>query len=119
MSSRSGSTSDAWLLRDGEVLAALEVADSFGSRLRGLLGRDTIDGALLLRPARSVHTLGMRFPIDVAFCDADLAVIDTVTMGRHRLGRPRLRARCVIEARAGAFERWRLSPGDRLEVKGY
>ena len=106
-----------WLLRDGEVLATLEVAERFESRLKGLLGRDGFEGALLLRPARSVHTFGMRFPIDVAFCDRDLTVVDTVCMGRHRLGRPRLRAHCVIEAEAGAFERWRLRPGDELEIK--
>ena len=109
---------EAWLLRDGEVLAALEVADSFGSRLRGLLGRDGIDGAMLFRPAKSVHTIGMRFPIDVAFCTDDLTVLDTRTMAAFRLGLPRLKARCVIEAEAGAFERWRLRPGDQLEVKG-
>ncbi|MDP8975266.1 MAG: DUF192 domain-containing protein [Actinomycetota bacterium] len=107
----------AWLLRDGEVLATLEVADGFQSRLRGLLGRDGVNGALLLKPASSVHTFGMRFPIDVAFCDKDLRVVDTVRMPRHRLCRPRLRARCVIEAEAGAFERWRLRPGDELEIK--
>ena len=107
----------AWLLRDGEVLATLEVADGFQARLKGLLGRDGMEGALLLRPASSVHTLGMRFPIDVAFCDKDLTVLDTVCMPRHRLGRPRLRAHCVIEAQAGAFERWRLRPGDELEIK--
>ncbi len=107
-----------WLLRDGEVLAAVEVADGFGQRLRGLLGRDGVDGALVLTHSRSVHTLGMRFPLDVAFCDRDMTVVDTVTMRPHRLGRPRLRARCVIEAEAGAFERWRLRPGDQLEIKG-
>jgi hypothetical protein len=110
------------LLRDGEVLAAVEVADSFGARYRGLLGRDGIDGALLLRPAKSVHTLGMRFPIDAAFCQGtgtELAVVDVVCdLGRHRLTRPRLRASCVLEAEAGAFDRWRLAPGDRLEIKG-
>ena len=105
------------MVRDGEVLATLETASSFSARLRGLLGRDGIDGALLLRPARSVHTLGMRFPIDVAFCDSNMVVIDTVTMKRHRLGRPRVRAHCVIEAAEGAFDRWRLRPGDQLEVK--
>ena len=106
-----------WLLRDGEVLAALEVAESFRDRLRGLLGRDGLDGALLLRPARSVHTIGMRFPIDVAFCTRDLEVVSTISMHRHRLGLPRLHAKAVIEAEAGAFERWRLRPGDQLEVK--
>ena len=114
----------AWLVRDGEVLASLEVATSWRDRRKGLIGRDGIDGALLLRPARSVHTLGMRFPIDVAFCrpdpdnDEGLVVVRTVGLGRHRLGRPCLRARCAIEAEAGAFERWRLRPGDHLEVKG-
>lgn len=108
----------AWLCRDGEVLAALEVAESLRARTRGLLGRDGLSGAILLRPARSVHTLRMRFPIDVAFVDRDLAVLATVTMARNRLGLPRLRARAVLEAEAGAFERWGLRPGDRLEVKG-
>lgn len=108
----------AWLLRDGEVLASIEVAEGWRDRARGLLGRDGIDGALLLTPARSVHTLGMRFPIDVAFCDADLQVLRLVTLPRHRMSRPVWRARTVIEAEAGAFARWNLRPGDQLEVKG-
>lgn len=107
----------AWLLRDGEVLAALEVADSAAARMRGLLGRDGIEGAILLRPGRSVHTIGMRFAIDVAFCDKDFTVVATVCMGRNRIGRPRRRARSIIEAEAGAFERWRLRPGDQLVVE--
>ncbi len=108
----------AWLLREGEVLAVLEVADGMVGRARGLLGRDGVEGAMLIKPARSVHTVGMRFPIDVAFCDRDMNVLDTVTMKRFRLTRPRLRARCVVEAEAGAFDRWGLRPGDRLEIKG-
>ncbi|MDQ1444256.1 MAG: uncharacterized protein QOI20_720, partial [Acidimicrobiaceae bacterium] len=105
-------------LRDGEVLAALEVADSFKGRLRGLLGRDGLDGALLIESTKAVHTVGMRFPIDVAFCDADMVVLTTLCLRRHRLCLPRLKAHCAIEAEAGAFERWRLRPGDTLEVKG-
>jgi uncharacterized membrane protein (UPF0127 family) len=108
----------AWLLRDGEVLASLEVAPSRRARARGLLGRDGLEGALMLAPSRAVHTLGMRFPIDVAFCDGDLRVLRVVTMHRHRLSRPVWRARSVIEAEAGAFGRWNLRPGDQLEVKG-
>jgi uncharacterized membrane protein (UPF0127 family) len=108
----------AWLLREGDVLAALEVADSAPSRLRGLLGRDRFDGALLLTPAKSVHTVGMRFPIDVAFCDKELVVLQTLCLRRYRVCLPRLRAHAVLEAEAGAFERWRLRPGDQLEVKG-
>ena len=108
----------AWLLRDGEVLASLEVAATRRARSRGLLRRDGVEGALLLQPCRSVHTVGMRFPIDVAFCDEDLRVLRIVTMPRHRLSRLVWRSRTVIEAEAGAFARWGLRPGDQLEVKG-
>ena len=108
----------SWLVRGGEVLASLEVASSFGGRARGLLGRDGIDGAILLRPARSVHTFGMRFPIDVAFCDEDLEVIRVVSLAPRRATLPVRRARAVIETEAGLMRRWELAPGDRLEVRG-
>ncbi len=109
----------AALLRDGEVLAALEVAERRAERTRGLLGRDSLEGALLLPRTRSVHTFAMRFPLDVAFCSRDLMVVATVlAMRPHRVSRPRLRCRYVLEAEAGAFERWRLRPGDQLEIKG-
>ncbi len=108
----------AWLVREGEVLASLQVATSFRDRSRGLLGRPGVEGAILLRPCKSVHTLGMRFDLDVAFCDEDLRVLQTIRMSRWRLGAPRRRAAAVLEAEDGAFERWRLRPGDQLEVKG-
>lgn len=108
----------AWLLRDTTVLASVEVATSWRARTRGLLGRDRLDGVLLLRPARSVHSLGMRFAIDVAFCDADLTVLDTLTLARNRVTRPRWAARCVLEAPAGAFADWGLRVGDHLYLKG-
>jgi uncharacterized protein len=108
-----------WLLRSGEVLASAELATSRRDRRRGLLGRDGIDGALLIEPARSIHTVGMRFPIDVAYCrrnGEDLEVIGTKTMAPWRIGMPRLRAGCVIEAEGGAFQRWGLATGDLLQV---
>jgi uncharacterized membrane protein (UPF0127 family) len=106
-----------WLLRDGEVLASLEVATDRRTRRKGLLGRDGIDGALLLEPARSVHSIGMRFPIDVAWLDAKLTVLRTTRLARNRVTRPVLGARSVVEAEAGAFERWHLQVGDQLERK--
>ena len=108
----------AWLVRDGEVLATLEVAESRHDRRKGLLGRDGIDGALLLRPARSVHTIGMRFPIDVVYVDEGFVVLELVTMSRMRIGVPRMKAKAVIEAEAGTFAHWNLAPGDQLEITG-
>lgn len=97
------------------MLASLEVADTRPARRKGLLGRDGIDGAMLLTPARSVHSIGMRFPLDVAWCDRDLVVLRVARLGRHRMTRPVVRARSVVEAQAGAFARWNLTVGDRLE----
>jgi uncharacterized membrane protein (UPF0127 family) len=107
----------SWLVRDGDVLATAEVAPDARSRRRGLLGRDSIDGVLVLRPCRHVHTAGMRFPIDVAFCDAEGVVLRTVTLVPWRLSAYVHRAAFVVEAEAGAFDRWRLQPGDRLELR--
>ena len=108
---------DAWLLRDGEVLAALEITESREERMQGLLDRDGIAGALLIRPARSVHSVGMQFTLDVAVCDKDLVVLRTLCLRPGRLTRPSVKGRCIIEAEKGAFERWKLRPGDRLEIR--
>ncbi|WP_420639873.1 DUF192 domain-containing protein [Candidatus Poriferisocius sp.] len=107
----------AWLVCDDQVLATVDMAVGWRQRARGLLGRDRYDRVLLLRPAFSVHTLGMRFPIDVAYLDRNLVVLKTTTMGRHRVGLPVWRARAVLEAEAGSFSRWGIRPGDRLEVR--
>ncbi|QXC63205.1 DUF192 domain-containing protein [Aquihabitans sp. G128] len=88
-----------------------------GPTARGLLGRDGFEGALLIERTRSIHTLGMRFPIDVAYCDAELQVLRTARLRRHRLPLPVPGARQVIEAEAGRFAHWGLRAGDRLEVR--
>ena len=106
----------AWLLSGGRVLASVEIAHGARERARGLLGRDHLDGALLLRPAKGVHTVGMRFPIDVIYLDRGSVVIDIVTMRPHRVGRPRLRAAAIIEAAAGSVDRWGVAVGDELVV---
>lgn len=117
MSSSPFPTAAAWLVSDGRVLASAEVARDRKSRARGVLGRHHLDGALVLEPCRWVHTFGVRFPLDVAYLDADGVVVKTVRMHRHRLGMPVPRARLVIEATEGAFARWGLHVGDVVEVR--
>ena len=109
----------AWLVREGDVLASAEVARRVRERTHGLLGRDqeTMTGALVLRPCRQIHTLGMRFPIDVAFCDREGVVLRTVTVPPWRVTRVVWRSGFVVEAAAGSFERWHLQAGDTIEVK--
>jgi uncharacterized membrane protein (UPF0127 family) len=106
-----------WLVRDGDVLAAIEVAGSARARRRGLLGRDAFEGAFVLRPCRNVHTVRMRFPIDVAFCDTEGIVLRMVTLAPWRISPFVRRAAFAIEAEAGAFDRWRLHVGDRVELR--
>ncbi|MFD9395532.1 DUF192 domain-containing protein [Streptomyces sp. NPDC060000] len=94
----------------------LEVAASFRARTKGLLGRDSVEGALLLSPASGVHTFRMRIPIDVAYLTRDLTVLAVRTMPPGRLGRPRLRARHVLEAEAGVMAGWGVQAGARVTV---
>ncbi|MZF88721.1 DUF192 domain-containing protein [Streptomyces sp. SID5643] len=106
---------------DGEgpsVRVRLEIATSYRARTKGLLGRDSVDGAILLSPANSVHTFRMRIPIDVAYLDRHLRVVAVRTMQPGRLGMPRLRARHVLEAGAGAMSEWGVRNGARVEVVG-
>lgn len=109
-------TATTWLLRDGVVLANAEVASTYAERLRGLMGRPGFEGAFVLPRTRSVHSVGMRFPLDVAFLDRSMRVLDVVSLAPWRATMPRWRARLVLEACAGAFDRWGLRAGDVLEL---
>lgn len=65
---------------------------------------------MLIPNCRAVHTFGMRFPIAVAYLDRDLRILEVVRMPPNRLGRPRFRARHVLEV----AEDSPLALGDRV-----
>ncbi|KOG21536.1 MULTISPECIES: DUF192 domain-containing protein [Streptomyces] len=100
----------------GPLDVPLEIAASYRARRRGLLGRDGVPGALLIVRTNSVHTFGMRFPIDVAYLDRSFTVLSVVTMPPGRLGMIRPRGRHVLEAEAGAMAGWGLRRGVRVRV---
>jgi uncharacterized membrane protein (UPF0127 family) len=54
------------------------VANTFPSRLLGLaaLSRDRAGEGLLIPDCRSVHTFGMRFPLDLLFLDDGHRVVE-------------------------------------------
>jgi len=62
---------------EGRSVARASMAWSFRTRCVGLIRRRKLaaEEGLLLIPGGSVHTLGMRFPIDVVFLDRALRVI--------------------------------------------
>jgi uncharacterized membrane protein (UPF0127 family) len=60
----------------------------------------------------------MQFPIDVAFCDRYGFVLHVSELKPGRVSRFVFRSYFAIEASAGSFERWQLTLGDVVEVKG-
>jgi uncharacterized membrane protein (UPF0127 family) len=106
-----------WLLRDGDVVCALEMAETGGERNRGLLGRDACEGGLHLPGRRTIHTFGMRFSLDVALLSDDLTVLRLLRVAPNRVVRPRWGVRSLVEAQAGAWERWGLQVGDQLDIR--
>src|ERR1700712_4542508 len=96
------------------VCARVALATHALVRMRGLLGRATLDTdeGILLRPAGSIHMLFMRFAIDAIFLDRDLVVIDVVRGLRPWRMAARRGAKQVIELAEGSAAG--VSPGDRL-----
>jgi uncharacterized protein len=94
------------------------VADSPASRMRGLLGRSELKPGegLLLRPASSIHTCFMRFPIDAVFLDGGLRVLGISDELRPWRAASRRGARAVLELPAGESARRGLEVGERLRA---
>ena len=104
-------------MSDGSVLAAGELAESRRERGKGLLGRSHLDGAMVLPRTRWVHSVGMKFDLDVAHLDRNGTVVHIEHLKRNRIGKPVPRSATVVEASAGSFERWGLRTGAVIEVR--
>jgi len=86
--------------------------------MRGLLGRDSLaEGeGLLLKPCGSVHTLFMRFPIDVVFLDRELSVVAVRPKVRHWRTAGARGAKVTLELAAGEAARLGIAPGMQLRL---
>jgi uncharacterized membrane protein (UPF0127 family) len=103
---------------DGAVLCArCRIAKNPWTRMRGLLGRRRLDDGegILLRPASSVHTFFMLFPIDVVFLDRDLSVLRVVPALSPWRAVGRRGAASVLELAAGVCDARGVAVGDRLD----
>jgi len=100
------------------VAGAVELAVTRADRRRGLLGRDTLDhsAAVMLVPCAAVHTMFMRFAIDVVFVDREGHVRRIIRNLRPWRIAASPRAYAAVEL-AGGVER-DLVPGDRLYLAG-
>jgi Uncharacterized ACR, COG1430 len=105
-----------WLLRDGDVVCALQMTDSVAERWRGRSGGGT-EGGLHLCGARWVHTALATAPVDVAYLNADLVVLHLTRLSPWRVCLPRRGVRSVVTAEAGLWERLSVRVGDQFEIR--
>ena len=104
----------------GRVLVShCEVADTGWKRAIGLLGRKCLDAnsGLWMRPCNGVHTLFMRFAIDVAFLDGNGVVLRVVPNLRpFRIALPVRGTRTMLELPVNALAVLEIAPGTRLAL---
>ena len=94
-------------------------ADSFLTRLVGLLQRRALgpEEALWLIPSKGIHTIGMKFPIDVVFLDKNSIVLKTISnLAPYRITGVQLRAHSIVELPKGTLNKSRTEIGDQLEI---
>lgn len=89
---------------ESRMLCNIYIADNFILRARGLLFRKKIGDSegLLITRCNSVHTFGMRYPIDIVFLNAQMRIIEIVkSLAPYRFSINR-KANAVLEF-AGSF----------------
>lgn len=95
----------------------IAVADTFLTRLFGLLGKSSLeDGAgLLIRPSSGVHTMWMRFAIDVVALDKNFRVLKTwQRLPPWRMTPVSFKTHSVLELAPGQVHNLNIQPGDQL-----
>jgi uncharacterized membrane protein (UPF0127 family) len=98
------------------VCDTCHLADKPHTRLRGIMGWKGMrrGEGMLIRPTFSIHTMFVRFPIDVVFLDREMTVVSIVRdLKPWRFAAAR-KARSVLELAAGECRRLGLERGDRL-----
>lgn len=95
------------------------LANTFASRLFGLLGKRHLDAGcgVLIRPSSGVHTIGMLFAIDVVALDKNLRVLKVwPRLAPFRVTSVSLKTDCILELAAGQIEHCSIQVGDQLEI---
>jgi uncharacterized protein len=110
------------LTRQVLIASEIEKADSGWTRLKGLLGRSAQDFArgqgLWIVPCQGIHTIGMSFPIDVAYLDATGRVIRLYfSLRPFRLAAVKFRARTILELPPGTLSNSGTTIGDVIELR--
>jgi uncharacterized membrane protein (UPF0127 family) len=107
------------LTRNKELAYNVTEACSLFERMRGLLGRQKLEQgeSLWIRPCNSIHSIGMKFPIDVIFLDSENTVVAIRNqMPAYRITGVYFRASSVLELPAGILRETNTQVGDRIDI---
>jgi uncharacterized protein len=107
------------ITRNKMLATTLSVADTFGSSLLGLMGRGCLPlgEGLWIIPCQSVHSMWMRFPIDVVFLSSQRSIIHLVeNMKPFRITKYVSAAESVIELPASTIAATQSRIGDRVKI---
>ena len=106
--------------RDGQEIARnVRIADNFIKRFKGLLFDKELqeEQGLLIVPCSQVHTIGMKFNIDVVFLSKSGEVIHTESDMIPGVIGPHIR-NCdrVLELKDGTIRKKRIARGQRIAI---
>jgi uncharacterized membrane protein (UPF0127 family) len=107
--------------RDTLVADRADIADTSAKRREGLLKHKGLQPGegLWIAPCEAVHTIGMKFPIDVLFLDRKKKVLKVKrAMPRWRMAAS-LFAHSVLELPSGRAVETGTVAGDQLEFEKY
>jgi len=105
---------------DLHVIKRLLICDSWGTRLKGLLGRTSLEPGegVWISPCNSIHTFFMMMSIDVVFLDENLHIVKLIrNMTPFRICLPVKHAASVLEGPVGMIQKCELKKGTRLEFR--
>jgi hypothetical protein len=107
--------------RDTKLADRALIADNSKTRKTGLLKHDRLESGegLWITPCEGIHTVGMKFPIDVLFLDKKRKVVKIrAAMPRWRMAAS-LFAHSVLELPSGTAHATQTTSGDQLEFETY
>lgn len=99
----------------GELInIKIVTASTFFKRFKGLMGKKDIDFALLFSNLKdsTIHTLFMRFEIDVYFLDENKVIFEKTRLKPWKIHKPKKQAKYILETKKNVLN---LKIGEKLD----
>lgn len=105
-----------------QVIATLKFANTYFSRLNGVMFKKKLDYILVLKPVKSnyrilssIHTLFMKFTIDIVFLDKNKRIFEIAQISPWKFYTPKKSANYILEMKKGSIKKYQIAVGDKLD----